>query len=114
MPIISEAAKKAIDRAAQKKTEATTKRTAEKLAAANARAKLRADRHNAELVLGKAILAVNDAGDISPEELAIIGRVAHRWKKPTADFYLISDLKPPEAPAPLVPAADPDELAAAE
>jgi hypothetical protein len=109
MPIISEATKKALDRAGKKKTEATNKRTAEKLASANARAKLRADRDKAERVLGKAILAVNDAGDVTPDELALIGRVAHRWKKPSADLYLIADLKPPESltvvPDPVLDAA---------
>jgi membrane protein involved in colicin uptake len=96
MPVISEETKKAQERAQKTKNRADAIRQAEKLATANARAKGRADRNKAEAVLGKAILAVNDAGDITPDELALIGRVAHRWKKPSADFYLIADLKPPE------------------
>jgi tellurite resistance protein len=111
MPIISEETKKAQERAQKSKDRADATRQAEKLAAANARAKVRADRNKAEAVLGKAILAVNDAGDITPDELALIGRVAHRWKKPSADFYLIADLKPPATPE-VVP--DPIMDAAAE
>jgi tellurite resistance protein len=111
MPVISEETKKAQERAQKTKNRAEAIRQAEKLATANARAKVRADRNKAEAVLGKAILAVNDAGDITPDELALIGRVAHRWKRPSADFYLIADLKPPEGPK-----AIPDEVldAAAE
>jgi hypothetical protein len=109
MPTLSEQAKKREERAdkAAKALEAANRKA--KLAAAQVRAAARASRKKRSDMIGDTILLAHEAGTLTPQEMAVIGKILAARKDKPSDWDLLADWLPAASHA--RPAIVPDAVA---